>query len=79
MSRLAVGGGVAANQTLRRALERMVGEEAAEIFIPPLALCTDNAAMAAMAVEKWRVQRWAALDLDAVPSYMPETQESARG
>jgi N6-L-threonylcarbamoyladenine synthase len=40
----------------------------AELFIPPLTLCTDNAAMAALAVEKWRRQDWAPLDLDAVPT-----------
>ena len=66
--RLAVGGGVAANQGLRSALEAMTQAEAAELFIPPLVLCTDNAAMAAMAVEKWRRQEWSGLDLDAVPS-----------
>jgi N6-L-threonylcarbamoyladenine synthase len=71
LSRLAVGGGVAANQTLRGALENMAREEGAELFIPPLALCTDNAAMAAMAVEKWRLEKWAPLDLDAVPTYTP--------
>jgi N6-L-threonylcarbamoyladenine synthase len=67
--RLAVGGGVAANRPLRTALERMTRDEGAELFIPPLALCTDNAAMAAMAVEKWRRQEWAPADLDAVPAY----------
>jgi N6-L-threonylcarbamoyladenine synthase len=77
MSRLAVGGGVAANQTLRRALEQMVAKQSAELFIPPLALCTDNAAMASMAVERWRLQQWAPLDLDAIPSYTPQAQESA--
>ncbi len=66
---LAVGGGVAANQTFRAALEAMATEEAAELFIPPLKLCTDNAAMAAVAVEKWRQQQWAPPDLDAVPAY----------
>src|SRR5205807_8819787 len=45
--RLAVGGGVAANKCLRAALGQMTGEEGAELFIPPLSLCTDNAAMAA--------------------------------
>ena len=66
LARLAVGGGVAANRSLRSALEAMTKEEQAELFIPPLALCTDNAAMAAIAVEKWRRQQWASLDLDAV-------------
>jgi N6-L-threonylcarbamoyladenine synthase len=69
LGRLAVGGGVAANRTLRAALERMAKEERAELVIPPMALCTDNAAMAALAVEKWRRQVWAPMDLDAVPVY----------
>ncbi len=68
LHRLAVGGGVAANRRLRVALEEMTREEKAELFIPPLALCTDNAAMAALAVEKWRRGAWAPLDLDAVPT-----------
>ena len=65
LARLAVGGGVAANQALRAALEAMVRAEGAELFIPPLNLCTDNAAMAAQAVEKWRRRDFAPLDLDA--------------
>ena len=48
----------------------MAREEAAELLIPPMALCTDNAAMAALAVEKWRRQEWAPMDLDAVPAYI---------
>jgi N6-L-threonylcarbamoyladenine synthase len=71
LQRLAVGGGVAANRCLRSGLEAMVAEVGAELFIPPLKLCTDNAAMAAMAVEKWRRQEWAPLDLDAIPAYTP--------
>jgi N6-L-threonylcarbamoyladenine synthase len=67
--RLAVGGGVCANRALRCALETMADQEAVELFIPPPALCTDNAAMAAIAVEKWRRQMFAPLDLDAVPTY----------
>jgi N6-L-threonylcarbamoyladenine synthase len=68
-ARLAVGGGVAANSSLRESLTAMTRAEKAELFIPPLSLCTDNAAMAAMAVEKWRSGVFAPLDLDAVPSY----------
>ena len=64
-----VGGGVSANRALRGALERMTLEEGAELFIPPVELCTDNAAMAAIAVEKWRLKQWAPPDLDAVPNY----------
>jgi N6-L-threonylcarbamoyladenine synthase len=68
LMRLAVGGGVAANKSLRGKLEHMCEKEGIEVFIPPLSLCTDNAAMAALAVEKWRRQEFAALDLDAQPS-----------
>jgi N6-L-threonylcarbamoyladenine synthase len=68
LHRLAVGGGVAANRCLRRALEEMTRALGAELFIPPLALCTDNAAMAALAVEKWHRRDWAPLDLDAIPT-----------
>jgi N6-L-threonylcarbamoyladenine synthase len=71
LRRLAVGGGVAANRAFRAALEEMTRDEGAELFIPPLSLCTDNAAMAAVAVEKWRNQDWAALDLDAIPTWTP--------
>lgn len=69
LKRLAVGGGVAANVCLRSELEEMARQESAELFIPPLSLCTDNAAMAAVAVEKWRLRDFAPLDLDAVPTY----------
>jgi tRNA N6-adenosine threonylcarbamoyltransferase len=69
LKRLAVGGGVAANRCLRSHLEAMVREEGAELFIPPLDLCTDNAAMAAIAVEKWRQGMFAPADLDAEPTY----------
>jgi N6-L-threonylcarbamoyladenine synthase len=69
LKHLAVGGGVAANCRLRECLEAMVHAAGAELFIPPLSLCTDNAAMGAVAVEKWRAQQWAPLDLDAEPNY----------
>ncbi|WP_300033093.1 tRNA (adenosine(37)-N6)-threonylcarbamoyltransferase complex transferase subunit TsaD [uncultured Roseobacter sp.] len=42
---LCVAGGVAANQSLRRALETVAAESDAAFTAPPLALCTDNAAM----------------------------------
>jgi N6-L-threonylcarbamoyladenine synthase len=71
LKHLAVGGGVAANRTFRAALETMAGQEGVELFIPPLTLCTDNAAMAAVAVEKWRRQEWASLDLEAIPTFLP--------
>ena len=67
--RLAVGGGVTANRTFRSALQAMADAEGAELFVPPLNLCTDNAALAALAVEKWLRGDFASLDLDAYPSF----------
>jgi N6-L-threonylcarbamoyladenine synthase len=68
LKRLAVGGGVAANRALRAALTTMMAEIGGELFIPPMDLCTDNAAMAALAVEKWRRGQFAPPDLDAEPN-----------
>jgi N6-L-threonylcarbamoyladenine synthase len=45
LQRLALGGGVAANGVLRARLEAL----GVELYLPPLALCTDNAAMIASA------------------------------
>ena len=70
LKRLAVGGGVSANKALRSALATMIHQEGGELFIPPLSLCTDNAAMAALAVEKWRLGEYAPLDLDAEPNFV---------
>jgi N6-L-threonylcarbamoyladenine synthase len=70
LERLAVGGGVAANKALRSSLQGMADREGAELLIPPMEYCTDNAAMAALAVEKWRLGEWATLDLDAVPAFV---------
>jgi N6-L-threonylcarbamoyladenine synthase len=64
-SRLAVGGGVTANTPLRTALEERANREGIDLIIPPLNLCTDNAAMAALAIEKYRRGQFAPLDLDA--------------
>ncbi|WP_203334833.1 tRNA (adenosine(37)-N6)-threonylcarbamoyltransferase complex transferase subunit TsaD [Planococcus beigongshangi] len=42
-------GGVAANKGLRASLEKAFAEKGTPFFIPPLSLCTDNAAMIAAA------------------------------
>lgn len=46
---LAVAGGVAANATIRTALKAICAETETDFVAPPLALCTDNAAMIAYA------------------------------
>jgi N6-L-threonylcarbamoyladenine synthase len=46
---LAVAGGVASNATLRVRLDAVAGQAKLPLLAPPLALCTDNAAMIAYA------------------------------
>lgn len=51
----AVAGGVAANATIRAGLETVSAEFGVRFLAPPLALCTDNAAMIAFAgIERFR-------------------------
>ena len=45
---LVVCGGVAANSRLRLRFAKIAEEEGMELFIPPMVLCTDNAAMIAV-------------------------------
>jgi N6-L-threonylcarbamoyladenine synthase len=49
LARVAVVGGVAANARLRRQLAAAAERDGFALFLPPLALCTDNAAMIAAA------------------------------
>ncbi len=54
--RLAVAGGVAANQSIRTRLTAAASELGFSFVAPPLKLCTDNAAMIAWAgIERWRL------------------------
>jgi len=63
-ARLCVGGGVAANRPFRERLEQLAIERGFELHIPPLSLCTDNAVMGAIAVEKLKAGQVESLDLD---------------
>ncbi len=47
--RFVVAGGVAANQTIRSALDSLCAENEFTLLAPPLKYCTDNAAMIALA------------------------------
>ena len=53
---LVVAGGVAANQTIRAGLEALAAEFGLPFVAPPLALCTDNAAMIAWAGQERMAQ-----------------------
>jgi N6-L-threonylcarbamoyladenine synthase len=86
---LVVAGGVAANQTVRAALETFAQRHAMRFTAPPLALCTDNAAMIAWAgCERLAAEEWGAgadftgdpLDFIARPRWPLDPQaETARG
>lgn len=70
----AVAGGVAANMTIRHGLETVCTGLRAEFLAPPLALCTDNAAMIAWAgIEKFRSGMQDDLTLSARPRWPLDT------
>jgi len=64
---LCVGGGVAANGRFRARLEASAAEHGYELFVPPLSLCTDNAVMGAIAVERLKAGKVEDLSLDISP------------
>ena len=65
---LVVCGGVAANRGLRQALAAAAEEDGFALYVPAPALCTDNAAMIALA-GTWAIRRGerGALDLSVDP------------
>ncbi|MDX1948260.1 MAG: tRNA (adenosine(37)-N6)-threonylcarbamoyltransferase complex transferase subunit TsaD [Pirellulaceae bacterium] len=67
LSRLCVGGGVAANRLLRAKLTEATSRVGAELIIAPPELCTDNAVMGAIAFERLKAGQVESLDLDAIP------------
>ena len=67
---LAVAGGVAANKAIRAALETVCTAAGIQFLAPPLALCTDNAAMIAWAgIERFRAGGRDDLTLSARPRW----------
>ena len=64
--KLAVAGGVAANSRIRADLERACADAGAKLWLPPLSLCGDNAAMiGAQGYYEFLAGRAAGLDLNA--------------
>ncbi|MGB7408844.1 MAG: tRNA (adenosine(37)-N6)-threonylcarbamoyltransferase complex transferase subunit TsaD [Pontixanthobacter sp.] len=78
---LVVAGGVAANNAIRSALEDFADMHAMRFVAPPLALCTDNAAMIAWAgVERLKLNQSDPLDFMARPRWpLDPDAEPVRG
>lgn len=67
LKRLCVGGGVAANRHFRARLTSAAEEAGVELHFAPPQLCTDNAVMGAIAIERLKAGMIAELDLDIAP------------
>jgi len=79
---LVVAGGVAANASVRRALEDLAAARGLRFVAPPQALCTDNAAMIAWAGIEWLAAGRAgdSLDIAARPRWPLDPEaEPVRG
>jgi len=78
---LVVAGGVAANKAVRGALEALAAESGLPFGAPPLALCTDNAAMIAWAgMERLELGQSDPLDIAARPRWpLDPDAEAVRG
>ena len=75
---LAVAGGVAANLAIRARLETVSGEAGCRFVAPPLALCTDNAAMIAYAgLERFAAGEADDMSLVARPRWPLDTSRPA--
>ncbi|GFE64792.1 tRNA (adenosine(37)-N6)-threonylcarbamoyltransferase complex transferase subunit TsaD [Litoreibacter roseus] len=75
---IAVAGGVAANMQIRHALENRATDRGLRFVAPPLALCTDNAAMIAWAgIERYQLGLVDDLTLAARPRWPLDTKSAA--
>ncbi|MCB2074746.1 MAG: tRNA (adenosine(37)-N6)-threonylcarbamoyltransferase complex transferase subunit TsaD [Novosphingobium sp.] len=81
VSALVVAGGVAANASVRSALEELAGAHGLRFVAPPLSLCTDNAAMIAWAgLERLATGQNDPLDFAARPRWpLDPDAEPVRG
>ena len=64
LKKLGVGGGVAVNSRFRERLAELASELGIDLYIPPISLCTDNAAMSGIALPKMLAGLVEPLDMD---------------
>ncbi|MEM1129539.1 MAG: tRNA (adenosine(37)-N6)-threonylcarbamoyltransferase complex transferase subunit TsaD [Pseudomonadota bacterium] len=75
---ITVAGGVAANRALRQRLQDLSDRQSTRFIAPPLALCTDNAAMIAWAgIELYQAGHRDGMDLAARPRWPLDTSRPA--
>jgi N6-L-threonylcarbamoyladenine synthase len=67
LTTLCVGGGVAANARFRGRLQEEAAARGVRLHIAPLHLCTDNAVMGAIAIERYRAGLIEDLSLEVYP------------
>ncbi len=73
-NKFVVAGGVAANKSIRKILEKLCKEEKFESIFPKINLCGDNAAMIAMVgLEKFKLNQFNNLDYPAKPRWQLDT------
>jgi N6-L-threonylcarbamoyladenine synthase len=69
VKRLTVVGGVSANSELRKVFNELRGE-GIEVYLPEMRYTGDNAAMIAYVGSlRYKIKKFAPLDINAVPSY----------
>lgn len=74
---IAVAGGVAANEAIRARLQRVASDRGVQFVAPPLALCTDNAAMIAYAgLERFAAGARDDMSLGARPRWPLDTDSA---
>ena len=72
-----MGGGVAANARFRERLQEESAARGVQLHIAPLRLCTDNAVMGAIALERYKAGLIEDLSLEVYPGLVRKPSLSA--